>query len=194
MFPKGDHLNFGVGGWESEGPRLRDELQRLCEVHGVDAERLEGVRGHRLPLRRADARLARGRGLLVGDAGGLVDPLSGDGMYEAFLSARLAAVATLDVLEGTATSVDGYDTAVRRALGRLAAASWGAKHAFDRFPRLAFALSRPSFVWPVVEGLLRGDLTHPGAAGGLARGPLKAVEALSRLAGSEGARYRPEGA
>jgi geranylgeranyl reductase family protein len=194
VFPKGDHLNFGVGGWESEGPMLRDELARLCEVHGVDADRLESVRGHRLPLRRADAPLARGRALLVGDAGGLVDPLSGDGMYEAFLSARLAAEATLDVLEGTSPTVDGYDTAVRRALGRLAAASWGAKHAFDRFPRLAFALSRPRFVWPVVEGLLRGDLSHPGAAGGLARGPLKAVEALSRLAGSQGARYRPEGA
>ena len=33
--------------------------------------------------------------LLVGDAAGLVDPLSGDGMYEAFTSARLAADAIL---------------------------------------------------------------------------------------------------
>src|SRR5262249_16002100 len=26
VFPKGDHVNVGVGGWESEGPRLRDHL------------------------------------------------------------------------------------------------------------------------------------------------------------------------
>jgi geranylgeranyl reductase family protein len=194
VFPKGDHLNFGVGGWEEQGPALREHLKALCAVHGVSDEQLQSLRGHRLPLRRPDARLARGRALLVGDAAGLVDPLSGDGMYEAFLSAQLAADCTFDVLAGRADSLDPYDEHVRRSLGRLAAASWGAKHAFDRFPRLAFALSRPRFVWPVVEGLLRGDLSHPGAAAGLARGPLKVVEALSRVAGSHGSRYRVEGA
>jgi geranylgeranyl reductase family protein len=194
VFPKGDHLNLGIGGWEAEGPALRDRLTALCEAHGVDAARLENLRGHRLPLRTPEARLATRRALVVGDAAGLVDPLSGDGMYEAFLSARLAAAASADVLEGRAATLEPYDLAVRRALGRLASASWGAKHAFDRFPRLAFALSRPPFVWPVVEGLLRGDLTHPGAAGGLARAPLKVVQALSRLAGSQDERYRVEGA
>jgi geranylgeranyl reductase family protein len=193
VFPKGDHLNFGVGGWEREGPALRAHLQTLCEVHGVPFERVTDVRGHRLPLRRPEAPLARGRALLVGDAAGLVDPLSGDGLYEAFLSARLATGAALDVLAGRAPDLAPYDTALRRILARITAASWGAKHAFDRFPRLAFALSRPRFVWPVVEGLLRGDLAHPGAAGGVARGPVKAVEALARLAGSPGARYRVEG-
>ena len=103
-------------------------------------------------------------------------------------------VSATEVLEGRAETLEPYETAVRRALGRLVSASWGAKHAFDRFPRLAFALSKPSVVWPVVEGLLRGDISHPGAAGGLARGPLKVVQGLSRLAGSQDARYRIEGA
>src|SRR5438876_829772 len=31
VFPKGDHVNVGVGGWESEGPTLRDKLAELCE-------------------------------------------------------------------------------------------------------------------------------------------------------------------
>jgi 2-polyprenyl-6-methoxyphenol hydroxylase-like FAD-dependent oxidoreductase len=127
---------------------------------------------------------------VVGDAAGLVDPLSGDGMYEAFISARLATDAVLDLLAGRASSLEPYDTALRRTLARLTAASWGAKIAFDRCPRLAFALSRPKVVWPVVEGLLRGDLSHPGAAGGLARGPLKAVEAIARVVGNPGYRYR----
>src|SRR2546421_547699 len=30
VFPKGDHVNVGVGGWQSEGPRLRDHLRELC--------------------------------------------------------------------------------------------------------------------------------------------------------------------
>ena len=28
VFPKGDHVNVGVGGWQSEGPRLREHLSR----------------------------------------------------------------------------------------------------------------------------------------------------------------------
>ncbi len=57
-----------------------------------------------LPMRRAGAVPARGRVLLVGDAAGLVDPLSGDGIYEAFVSARLAAEA---ILEGAPSSYPG---------------------------------------------------------------------------------------
>src|SRR5207253_4284370 len=30
VFPKGDHINVGVGGWKSEGPRLREHLERAC--------------------------------------------------------------------------------------------------------------------------------------------------------------------
>ena len=46
VFPKGDHVNVGVGGWESEGPALRDHLRVLCRAYGIDEESVEGLRGH----------------------------------------------------------------------------------------------------------------------------------------------------
>ncbi|HZO62663.1 MAG TPA: hypothetical protein VFB35_06740, partial [Gaiellaceae bacterium] len=184
VFPKGDHVNVGVGGWESEGPHLRDHLSELCRRHGIDGDALEAVRGHRLPLRRAGFVPARGRTLLVGDAAGLVDPLTGDGMYEAFVSARLASAAVLDVLAGRAETVEPYTDRLAAALGPLAGASWGAKVALDRFPRTTFALARAPLVWPVVERLVRGDISAPSEARGLARPPLKAIAALARLAGA----------
>src|SRR5207302_2961072 len=82
VFPKGDHVNVGVGGWESEGPKLRERLRELCRAYGVDEERVHELRGHRLPMRGASRRPVAGRVALVGDAAALVDPLSGDGMYE----------------------------------------------------------------------------------------------------------------
>ncbi len=100
IFPKGDHLNVGVGGWAAEGPRLRAHLDRLCAEHGIEVGELTALRGHRLPLRRTWSLAARGRAAVVGDAAGLVDPLSGDGIFEAFLSAKLASEAALDVLAG----------------------------------------------------------------------------------------------
>src|SRR5438094_20946 len=93
IFPKGDHVNVGVGGWASEGPLVRSRLRELCTVYGIDPDDVTELRGHRLPLRRPTTKLGRGRALLVGDAAGLVDPVSGDGIYEAFVSARLAAEA-----------------------------------------------------------------------------------------------------
>ena len=95
VFPKGDHVNVGVGGWEREGPRLREHLARFCREYGIPESSLEDVRGHRLPLIHPRARVAKGRVALLGDAAGLVDPLSGDGIYEAFLSAKLATEAVL---------------------------------------------------------------------------------------------------
>jgi geranylgeranyl reductase family protein len=187
VFPKGDHVNVGVGGWEAEGPKLRGHLAEICRRHGIDDAGLESVRGHRLPLRRAGFVPARGRALLVGDAAGLVDPLTGDGMYEAFISARLAADAALDVLAGRAETVEPYAERLTRAVGPLAGASWGAKFALDRFPRTTFALARAPLVWPVVERLVRGDISAPGEAKGLARPPLKAIAALARIAGQPAA-------
>ena len=174
VFPKGDHANLGVGGWGGEGPRLRDHLARLARAHGVAYESVTDLRGHRLPMRRLGTLAQAGRVLLVGDAAGLVDPLSGDGMYEAFVSARLAADAIV------AGELEGYTAALSAALDRHAAASWAAKRAFDRYPRTVFAAARAPGVFKVVAGLLCGDVAHPADAHGVARGPLKLI---ARLAG-----------
>ena len=171
VFPKAGHANYGVGGWAAEGPRLRAHLQRLCAVHGVDHTQLTDLQGRRLPIRRTTS-AARGPVLLVGDAAGLVDPLSGDGIYEALVSARLAAEAILD------DELERYENDLQAALGRFAATSWKAKLVLDRHPRAAFEIARIPAVWRVIAGLLSGDVAHPGDAGGLARPPLRL---LSRL-------------
>jgi geranylgeranyl reductase family protein len=175
VFPKGDHANLGVGGWMSEGKTLRGRLDRLARVHGADPSSLEAVRGHRLPMRKPGAGATRGHVLLVGDAAGLVDPLSGDGIYEAFVSAKLAAEAIL------AGRPEEYEVTLSEALDGHAASSWKAKRAADRYPRACLWALRAPGVFGAVAGLLRGELAHPSEARGLARPPLRV---LSRLASS----------
>lgn len=174
VFPKGDHANVGVGAWQSEGPRIREHLARVCAAHGVAPEQLDGLRGHRLPLRRAGTPIANERGLLVGDAAGLIDPVSGDGMYECFVSARLAAEAIV------AGRLDGYTAALDAELGSLHRASWKLKHALDRWPRASWRVARTALLWRSVERLLLGELRTPGEQHGVARLPLKALDVLGR--------------
>jgi geranylgeranyl reductase family protein len=191
VFPKGDHVNVGVGGNAEEGPRLREHLARLCAEHGIDTDSLTGTRGYRLPLRGPRSVLARGTAAAIGDAAGLVDPFSGDGMYEAFLSAQLVTEAALDVLAGRTHGLEPYADAVARRITPLTAAGWGAKIAFERFPRATFAVARLPVTFRALEKLLTGELGHPGTARGAERFAIRAIYGIARRAGDPGRAYRP---
>jgi geranylgeranyl reductase family protein len=176
IFPKGDHINVGVGGDEIVGPRLRAALRTMCEAYGVDPDAAAETRGYRLPMRTAATRLADDRAALIGDAAGVLDPFTGDGMYEAFLSAQLVTDAIL------ADDLRSYPAAVERRIGPLTTAGWGAKAAFTRFPRTTWAIARLPVTWRAVEKVLRGELSHPGAARGFERGAVRLIDAVAKAA------------
>ena len=96
IFPKADHLSVGVGVFTHGAARrrLRDELARYLHAVGLGEASVRRIRGAPIPVRpRRDA--ARGRVLLAGDAAGLADPLTGEGISLAILSGRLAAESLL---------------------------------------------------------------------------------------------------
>ncbi len=157
IFPKGDHANVGVGGWGREGGNLKAHLARLCAQYGIPADRVTHARGYRLPLRDPRSPVASARALVVGDAAGLIDPMSGDGMYEAFLSSRLACEAVGDFLDGRASTLLPYKRAIDGALSRHRSVSWAGKLLFDGAPRLAGRVARSTFLWPRVVRRIRGD-------------------------------------
>jgi geranylgeranyl reductase family protein len=182
VFPKGDHVNVGVGGNAEEAPGLRAELRRMCEAYGIDPDAAREIRGYRLPQRMPGTRLARGRTAVIGDAAGLVDPFTGDGMYEAFLSARLVAEAALAVLAGRTESLEPYQQAVEREITPLTRAGWGAKRAFERYPGTTYAIARLPVTFRALAKLLIGDLPHPGVARGFEGLAIRAIHRVSRRA------------
>ena len=181
MFPKGDHVNVGVGAWQSEGPKLREHLTPRCARRtGSIRTSSRSLRGHRLPLRRPGTPIAGERALLVGDAAGLIDPVSGDGMYECFVSSRLAAAAILDLLAGRASTLAAVRGGRRRgahaAPPRVVEAQAGAR------PLAARLVADRPHEAPVAErrGMLVGELPDPAKQRGLARVPLRALAILGR--------------
>ncbi|HEY7465724.1 MAG TPA: geranylgeranyl reductase family protein [Dehalococcoidia bacterium] len=115
-FPKADHFNVGCGGWHSQGSKLRTHLASLRGHYGLQSAPMLNVRGHHLPTRDEGAPIVRGRALLVGDAAGLVDPMSGEGIYSAFVSGHLAAARLLRFLDGADSDLFPYEAAIEREI------------------------------------------------------------------------------
>ena len=59
VFPKGDHLNVGVGGWKSVGPRLRSTSIARAPTT-ASGRAMEALRGYQLPMRRDGAPVGAG--------------------------------------------------------------------------------------------------------------------------------------
>src|SRR5690606_19843323 len=101
VFPKGDHVNVGVGGWKPVMvKRLRPALERICRLYDIDSSELRDLRGHHLPMQRLGTITAAGGSAVVGDAAGLVDPLSGEGIHAAVLSGIAVAPEVRRYLDG----------------------------------------------------------------------------------------------
>jgi geranylgeranyl reductase family protein len=161
VFPKGDHLNVGVGAWKYAGFTLRPKLARLARRFGFEESVLENLRGHHLPVRRPGTPIARGRVAVVGDAAGLVDPLSGEGIHMAFASGRLASESALRVLRGEASDLTSYERAVDRDLQPELNVSRQLQELFHFAPAPYVALmERSQKFWHFFCYLIRGDLTY----------------------------------
>lgn len=159
LFPKADHINIGVGGWQSVvGPQLRDSLEALTRAYGFDPTRLVGRRGHHLPMQRPGAMIAAAGVALVGDAAGLVDPLSGEGIHAAIASGIAVAPAAQDYLSGAAPSLAGYQLTVQRELLPDIEASHALTEIFHAYPEpLMWVFQHSRRFWGRFWGILRGD-------------------------------------
>jgi len=141
-FPKADHFNVGCGGWNEEGPELRRHLAGLRHFYGLDACAVVNLKGHHLPTRTPGAPIVQGRVLLAGDAAGLVDPMSGEGIYAAFVSGRLAAEAIGRFLEGKEPDLLAYEAAVDRDIMADIEAAGILRDAYHHSPALCYFMMR----------------------------------------------------
>jgi flavin-dependent dehydrogenase len=102
-----------------------------------------------------------GRGwLLVGDGAGFLDPFTGEGLHRAFVSAELAASATVAALAGDGRAYAAYDRAMRRRFAAKDAVSWVVQAFLARPAAFEYAARRLA-ARPAVRatmGLVMGDL------------------------------------
>ncbi len=95
-FSKGGRLDIGVGSLMSSAGNLKVVLGRYLERIGLGDLPTTRLRSAPIPLSPRTDGFVKGRVLLVGDAAGLADPLTAEGLSHALHSGRLAAEALLE--------------------------------------------------------------------------------------------------
>ena len=118
-FPKGDTVTTGLG--EFRDRRLtssfRELLSNFNRKHGFKGK-VTWESGYPIPAGKSKNDVYRPYVLFLGDAGGLVDPLTGEGIYYAVKSGIMAAEAVKQYLtSGDLEKLKSYETSVNSQFG-----------------------------------------------------------------------------
>ena len=151
VFPKGDILTVGVIGDRARGEALRAYYRSFVASLGLDLATAHVDGGHLTRVRAPGSPLVRGRVLVAGDAAGLLEPWTREGISFALRSGALAGACA-------AGEPGDYPGQVERALGPEMAAGRRALAAFARHPRVVHEVMRSlPGMWQLFVRLVSGD-------------------------------------
>ena len=165
VFPKGDTLTVGVIGDRAQGAAIRAYYRSFVASLGLDLSTALHDGGHLTRVRAAGSPLHRGRVLVAGDAAGLLEPWTREGISFALRSGRLAG--------SLAPTPADYPAAIEAELGPEVLAGRRALAAFTRHPGAVHTVMRvvPP-MWPLFTRLVSGRTTMQAQ---LDRRPVRAL-------------------
>ena len=168
VFPKGDSLTVGVIAARGMGAETRAYLKDFIARLGLSGFTPSVESGHLTRCRSDDSPLSKGRVLVAGDAAGLLEPWTREGISYALRSGRLAGEWAARLAEAPdATEVHrqalNYTFAIKADLGVEMRVGRKLMKAFERRPR-AFHVAaiglRPA--WRAFARVTQGHTTFAG--------------------------------
>ncbi|TDB74959.1 geranylgeranyl reductase family protein [Micromonospora sp. KC723] len=169
VFPKGSSLTVGVIAARGEGAGTREYLRRFLDRLGLSGVEPEHDSGHLTRCRSDDSPLRRGRVLVAGDAAGLLEPWSREGISYALRSGALAGEAV------AAGAPDRYERDVHQRLVPSMRAGHRLLEVFERRPDVFHALLATPAGWRMFVRFCQGRASFDRA---LTRAPVRAGLAL----------------
>ncbi len=151
VFPKGDTVTVGVIGDRGQGAAMRTYYRSFVASLGLELRTAVHDGGHLTRVRAPGSPLRRGQVLVAGDAAGLLEPWTREGISFALRSGALAGAAA-------AGDVTGYEGAVQTMLGPEVDAGRRALAAFTRHPGTVHTvLRRLPGTWQLLLRLVSGQ-------------------------------------
>lgn len=162
-FPKAGCLSVGLGTCDARIDDPRGRLARLIEKHPpLRAPRAIEVRGAPLPFHSGVAEDLHADGvILVGDAAGLVDPLSGEGISYAIRSGALCAPHVAAFVRGDRAALGRYTAEVNAEIVGDFAYARRFADLFFRFPWACYKAGiRSPRITEYFARLIAGELRY----------------------------------
>ena len=164
IFPKAEHLSVGIGDLFRFGHRtdLRSALARyVASEPSLRGAKARLTRGHRVPLGGKFATYHAPRAVLVGDAAGLVDPFTAEGIYYAIRSGQIAAEEVGRAFERGVFDLAPYTHRINTEINSDFRYAWALTQVFYRMPHLAYRIfKRSATTQSAVTKVTDGALTY----------------------------------
>lgn len=114
-FPKGGYVSLGLAGLSPKGASLKTAFDLfLADLACQDVAKESQIRGAQIPYGSYLSSPGKDNVLLLGDAAGFVDPITGEGIYNAILSGVIAAAILSN--DGFANKLEEYKNQCRKMI------------------------------------------------------------------------------
>lgn len=169
IFPKKDHFSVGIGGPARLAKLMPEYYDHFIGTTGIPVLETISKRSHPLPVRTRKSVFHSGRVLVAGDAAGLTDALTGEGIYWAMKSGMAAARFIREQQEGKIPDLAPYSTWINKHIMPEMLEARNICALFNTFPlRIHHWIRDSERVWKAFGKVLRGERAFtdvPGAFG-----------------------------
>jgi geranylgeranyl reductase family protein len=161
VFPKKDHFSVGVGGPASLSKKMIAYYEQFTKSTGIRFLETKSLRSWPIPVCTRKGQFHKGRVMIIGDAAGLTDSMTGEGIYYAVKSAKIAAESSVNLLNGKATSLDSYSERINSEIMTELLEAGKIKDIFNAASfRIHELVSQNDRVWRGFVKILRGERNY----------------------------------
>lgn len=179
VFPKMDRLTVGVIASRGQGERTKEYLRDFVDHLELGSFEPLHDSGHLTRCRTSKSSLRKGRVLVAGDAAGLLEPWTREGISFALRSGALAgtfgAKAAVSHGQDLDAALDRYVSSVNRVLVPEMDAGRRILAAFSRHPGVVHAALATRPGWHAFAEFCQGEMTFPSVVDRRLIGPAVSV-------------------
>ena len=161
VFPKDGHVSVGVGGPVNVSKYLRYYYENILDKLRLPVSEEISLKAHTIPYRLKKGNFSKGNVLLTGDAAGLTDSLTGEGVYYAIRSGQIAAKVILEYLQGLRNDIKPYSEKINEEIMQELLAAIPVLNLFHTFPARVHRYVKDSDrAWSAFVRILRGEKSY----------------------------------
>ena len=142
IFPKQNHLSAGILTCSEKINRINDYFASFLKTSFLNSTpEVRSLKGHMIPYSPDKKNIiAEQRGLLLGDAVGYTDPVTGEGMYYAARTAEIASEVIINSLQNGYEHMEAFNSLVKKEFElENACAQKFARLLYD-FPKISYII------------------------------------------------------